>query len=106
MPQSMPVGALVTVPLPVPALAAFSRNLPSPDWTTLRVCPPIVRVPVLESVVVLAVYEYFTVPLPVPLAPEVMVSHEVLLAAVHVPLHPDGVAVTVTVPVPAEELTD
>lgn len=41
-----------------------------------------------------------------PLAPEVMVIHGELLVAVHVPEHPEGVAVTVAVPVPLEEPAD
>jgi len=39
---------------------------------------------VREAVAVFAAIEYVTVPLPLPLAPEAIVSHEALLVAVHV----------------------
>ncbi len=52
--------------------------------------------PVLDPPV-LAATEYLTVPMPVPLAPEVMVIHELLLTAVHGQAE---VVLTFTVPVP------
>lgn len=61
-------------------------------------------VPVLMVVPVLAVTEYPTIPLPVPLLPEVIVIHEALLVAVHEQLLDEGV--TVTLPVPADEVKD
>ncbi len=76
-----------------------------PACVTVNVCPAIVSVPVLWLVVGLAETVYETVPLPLPLAPAVMVIHETLLVAVQ--LHPVG-AVTVTVfdslPDPCERL--
>ena len=42
-----------------------------------------------EDVAVFGATEYATVPLPLPLAPDVIVSHEALLAAAHV--HPAAV---------------
>ncbi len=52
-------------------------------WVTLTVRPATVRVPVRDEFVVLAATAYVVVPLPVPLAPELMVSQEVALDAVH-----------------------
>ena len=58
-----------------------------------------VRVPFRLEVPVFAAYEYVTVPLPVPFAPPVIVSHdEALLEAFQVQLDED--AVTLTLPVP------
>ena len=63
--------------------------------------PAIVIVPVLEDVLLFDPTEKLTVPLPEPLAPDVMVIQVALLTAVQ--LHP-VVAVTLTVPVPPEEV--
>jgi hypothetical protein len=63
----------------------------------VKVAPAIVNVPVREVVAVLAVALMPTVPLPLPLAPDVTLNHVSLLAAVHA--HPVP-AVTLTVPVP------
>jgi hypothetical protein len=52
-------------------------------WVTVRVCPAIVSVPVRGDVTVLAAMEKATVPLPDPLAPDVIVSQASLLVAVH-----------------------
>jgi hypothetical protein len=62
---------------------------------TVNIWPAIVKVP-FRAAPVLAATLYATVPLPVPVAPEVMVSHDALLVAVHA--QPDPL-VTVTVPV-------
>ena|SRR5205809_16919 len=67
-----------------------------PSCVTVNVCPPIVRRPVRELVLVFVETEYVTVPLPFPLAPEVMVSHVTLLEVVQ--LQPE-LEVTCTVPV-------
>jgi hypothetical protein len=75
-----------------------------PSCVTVNVLPAMVIVPVLWVVDVLAETEYVTVPLPVPLVPEVMVIHDALLAAVQVQL-PDE-AVTLTLPVPPDELNN
>ena len=64
---------------------------------TVNVVPAIVMVPLWVPVVVLAAALKATVPLPVPLAPDVTVSQDVLLlAAVHAHVAP---AVTATLPV-------
>ena len=69
-----------------------------PLCVTVKVWPAIVTVPVRCAVAEFAAMVMLTVPLPVPLAPAVIVTKLVaLLTAVHV--HPD-VVVTFTVPVP------
>jgi hypothetical protein len=70
---------------------------------TVNVCPATVSVPVRLLVFVFAATEYPTVPLPLPLLPEVIVIQAALLAAVQV--QPVG-AVTVTLPVPPLACTD
>ena len=62
----------------------------------MKVCPAIVNVPE-RAPPVLAAALYWTVPLPLPLPPDVMVSQDALLAAVQE--HPPP-AVTPTLPVP------
>ena len=63
-----------------------------------------VMVPARVVVAVLAAALKATVPLPVPLAPEVTVSHELLLLT---PVHAhDPPAVTATLPVPPAAATD
>jgi len=62
------------------------------------VCPAMVSVPVRDEVPVLSVNAKATVPLPVPLAPDVMETHE--RVSVVVQLQPAAV-VTLTLPVPA-----
>ncbi len=54
----------------------------TPAWVTVTVWPAMVSVPVRGDVSVLAAMENATVPLPLPLAPEVTVSQEALLVAV------------------------
>ncbi len=71
---------------------------PPAAWVIDEVCPPTLKLPVLESPV-LAVTEKATVPLPVPLAPEVIAIQLSLLLAVQEQLLS---VVTVTVPLPAE----
>jgi hypothetical protein len=75
----------------------------APVCVTVNVCPPIVIVAVRDTVLVLAAALKLTVPLPVPLAPAVTVSHVALLAAVHAQPVP---AVTLTEPVPPPLATD
>ena len=65
----------------------------APVSVTVKVDPPMVKVPVRLLVDVFAAALKPTVPFPVPLAPEVVVSQLALLVAVQ--LH-DGFAVTVT----------
>ena len=55
-----------------------------PLWVTVTVWPATVSVPVRWDVEVFAVALNVTVPLPLPLAPPLMVSHAALLVAVHV----------------------
>ena len=66
-------------------------------WETVNVWPPIVSVP-LRALPVFAAAVKATVPLPVPDAPLVTVSHGALAVAVHVQLPAD--AVTAIVPAP------
>ena len=69
-----------------------------PGCVTLKLCPAIVSVPVRELVLLLAAALNATVPLPLPLAPPVTVSQDVLLLTpVHA--HPAG-DVTPVEPVP------
>jgi hypothetical protein len=70
---------------------------------TVTVCPPIVIVPVRLLAFVLAATVNETVPLPLPLVPEVIVMKAVLLAAVHA--QPVSV-VTATLPPPPPEEND
>jgi hypothetical protein len=95
-------AVVVTVIVPVPP-AAPSAWLPgeianehgAAAWSSVKVCPPTVIVPVRAIVAVLAATAYDTEPLPAPDAPAVIVIHASLLAAVQP--HPIA-AVTVTVP--------
>jgi hypothetical protein len=105
--QLQPVPA-VTVTVPVVAaddvrfdeVGAMVNVQGAPAWVTVKVWPAIVSVPVRDEVLVLAATLYATVPLPVPLVPEVIVIQLALLAPVHVQPVP---AVTVTEPVADEE---
>jgi hypothetical protein len=72
----------------------------APAWVTVNVWPPIVRVAMRELVLVLAVADQVTEPLPVPLAGEHVSQLVALLDAVQ--LQPAPV-VTLTAPVPAAE---
>ena len=54
----------------------------APAWVTVTVWPAMVSVPVRGDVPVFAAIENATAPLPLPLAPEVIVSQEALLVAV------------------------
>ena len=103
--QAQP-AVVVTVALLEPALAAgFSEvgvtenaQTPAPAWVTVTVCPAMVNVPVRGDVTVLAAMEKATVPLPLPVAPDVIVSQASLLVAVQA--QPLG-DVTVALPDPA-----
>jgi hypothetical protein len=68
----------------------------------VNVCPAIVTVP-LRASAVLAANDSETVPLPVPLAPDAIVTHAALDAAVQA--HVDADAVTVTDPLPPDAAT-
>ena len=99
-----------TVPLPAAAvgdaLVASSVKLhTAPACVTVKVWPAIVSVPVRGLVVGFAATAYVTVPLPVPLAPDVTVNHAgVLVVAVHVHVLTD--AVTPTAPLVAAAVGD
>jgi hypothetical protein len=69
-----------------------------PCCVTVTVCPATVSVPVRGEVELLAVKLKATVPLPVPLAPEVIVNQVAFLVAVHVQ---PALVVTLTVLDPA-----
>jgi len=56
----------------------------APAWITVTVLPATVSVPVRGELEVFAATLNVTVPLPFPLAPEVIVNQEVLLVAAHV----------------------
>ena len=105
--QLQPVE-VVTVVDPVPPAAGTDwvdgeivKAHPLASCVRVNVWPPIVAVPLRGCVAVLAVAVRFTVPLPVPVAPLVTVSHDVLLlTAVHE--HPVGAVTLVDiVPPPA-----
>ena len=73
-------------------------------WFTVNVWPPIVSVPLRGLVLEFAVALNDTVPPPLPLAPLVTVSHDVLLLT---PVHAQPApAVTVVDPVPPPAATD
>jgi len=106
----MNAGALfVTVHWQVPALAVMFvlpvvwaipadsefgeiENEQPDDWLTVKVCPATVSVP-LRSGPELAAMLKFTVPLPLPDAPDVIVRKDELLDAFHA--HPAGVVTDV-----------
>ena len=69
----------------------------------VKVFPAIVMVPTLWAPGLLAVYEYPTIPLSVPVLPEVTLIQAALLFAVQEQPLPDGV--TVTLPVPLDSPT-
>jgi hypothetical protein len=96
----------VTVPLPpfagnVVLLGEIVNVHGAPGWVTVNVCPAIVRVPVRDVVAVFVATLKFTEPPPLPLPPEVIVSHGSFDTAVQ--LQPVA-AFTVTVPVAVAEL--
>lgn len=66
-------------------------------WATVTVCPAIVNVPVRLAADAFAAAEKVAVPLPVPVAPPVIVSHPALLIAFHAQPEPPD---TVTLPLP------
>jgi len=90
--QLQPAGVVTVLPLKLAAAPGVSAvgdtvNVQgTPAWVTVTVWPAMVRVPVRGDVSGLAAMENATVPLPLPLAPEVMVSQASLLVAVQVQL--------------------
>jgi len=86
-----------------PLVGAIAYVQLMPGCVTLKLCPAIVRVPVRELVLLLAVALNATVPLPLPLAPPVTVSHDVLLLT---PVHAHPASdVTLVEPVPPPAAT-
>jgi len=75
----------------------------APACVTVNVCGPILNFPVRELALEFAATESFTVPVPDPLPPEVMVSQSAWLLAVQVQL---AVAVTLTLPLPPLAVKD
>jgi len=106
--QAQP-AVVVTLTEPVDAFAETvvalgeMEKLQPALCVTVNVWPAIVSVPFRWLVVVLAATEYATEPLPAPDAPDVIVNHEALLAAVHA--HP-VTAETLTLPVEAWAFTE
>jgi hypothetical protein len=108
--HEQPVGAVTLVEI-VPAPATMSRLVgvsakvhPAAACVTVNISPPIVSVPLREPALVFAATLNATVPFPLPLAPLVTVSQDVLLLTpVHA--HPADV-VTVVEPAPPLEVTD
>ena len=84
------------------ALVGTSVNVQPCPWFTVNVRPAIVSDPERDGPVVDAAVNR-TVPFPVPLSPEEIVSHGALLVAVHAQ---PGAAVTATLPLPPPEATD
>ena len=104
--QAQP-APLVTFTVPVPPAATKSCELGAIlkvqpfAWLTVKICPAMLSVPVRAGPVLAAAVKA-TAPLPLPLAPEVIVSQFALLVAVQ--RQPPG-EVTVTVPVPPAAAT-
>jgi hypothetical protein len=106
--QAHPVAAVtVTVPDEPAATALADAGAivgahGAPAWVTVKVLPPTVTVPVRGLVVGFAVTLYVADPLPLPVAPALIVIHAALLVAVHAQ---PVAAVTVMVPVPDDAAT-
>ena len=96
---------IVLAPAAMVRLVGVSVKVqPAAGCVTVNVCPPIVSVPLRELALVFAAALNATVPLPLPLAPLVTVSQDVLLLT-PVQAQPAG-AVTVVDPVPPAAATD
>lgn len=96
-----PAGVLAIDPVPVPFLLILNAYRGEPLWITVKICPPMVRVPVLTVGSELGWTEKLTLPFPDPLFPERMEIQPVLAETLQE--HPDG-AFNATVPVPPLEL--
>ena len=88
--QLQPAGAVTAIEAEPPA-AGIIRSVGdnvyvhgAPPCVTVTVCPAMVSVALRNAAEVFAVAATFTVPLPDPLAPLVIVNHAALLVAVHV----------------------
>ncbi len=102
--------APVTDTLPVPAASLKLCDVgdavkmqAAPVCVIATVCPPTVTVPVRGAVRAFTAADKLTVPFPEPLPPDVIVSHESLLVAVHA--HP-AAAVTATESAPPAAVVD
>lgn len=84
VPQAMPPGVLVTVPVPALLMASVCDGGDAPCCVTVRVWPPMVKVPSRETVLELTATEKLTGPEPKTEAPFVMVIQLALAIAVHV----------------------
>ena len=89
-----------TLPVPPPAatlaVVGAMENAQALSCDTVNVCPPMVRAPERGPPLVASALNW-TVPLPLPLAPDVTVNHDALLTAVQAQ---SGAVVTATLPVP------
>ena len=89
---------------PKEALVAFNvKAQEAPAWVTVNIAFLTLTVPLLDAVLVFAPTEKATVPLPVPLKPEVIVMNCALLTAVQEQVL---AAVTRKVPLPPAAATD
>src|SRR5438093_1900476 len=98
--QSIPEGELVTVPLPVPAVATV-RITGLPDCVSGTSCPATAIAPALEDVLRFALTVKARLALPVPESGPPKEIQESLASAVHA--QSSGVVVTVNSPSPPAE---
>jgi hypothetical protein len=91
------IGPAAPPPTPTETLLGLIEYEQPLPWETVKVCPAIVSVPT-RALPVLAATRNATDPGPVPLAPDEMVIHDVLVAAVHE--HPLAVVTVTGVPSP------
>ena len=112
-PQVVPFVVMATLPLPpdAPKLAVAGvrpvteHGTPPPDCVTEWTCPPAVIVALRPAASLFAETEYAIVPLaPVPVAPEVITSHDALDSAVQPHVVPFVVIETLPVPPVAAKL--
>jgi len=109
--QVQPADVDTAMGVPVPPAAPIDclsgaimdvHGVDAPSCATVKACPAIVSVPVRAAPVFAATVKP-TDPLPVPVSPEVIVSHDALLVAVHPQL---AVVETVTLPVDVPASTE
>jgi hypothetical protein len=107
--HAQPEGADTATGVPAPPAAPAVwvldaiENAQPPACDTVNVCPAMESVP-LRAAPVLAAIVKLTVPLPLPLVPVVMASHESLLLAVQA--HPAAADTVTGVPAPPEVAID
>src|SRR5260370_23755997 len=61
----------------------YEHDVTAPSWVTVNVLPPMVRLPLREVLDVFASTVKVTAPLPLPVAPEMIVIQGTMLVAVH-----------------------